>query len=170
MSDGAVAAAVHKADPAFRRLSIAVALAGIALLGLIGWWFNGYLYNLPMDDSGKMRESTLAVMHAMDAVLYGCAALLGGLALNWLRLGFRIQAATQYPLPQMRLFHDMRIVTGAAKRAQARRSFFKAGAAVVVGTLLLVRAVLLPQQFVAEHPVLFATPPAAQPAHSGPTP
>jgi hypothetical protein len=148
-------AAIHKADPAYRRLSLVVALAGVVLLGLLGWWFHAYLDRLPMDDSGMMRRSTLAVMHAMAAVLYGCAALLAGLALNWLLLGRRIQAAQQYPLPQMRLFHDMRIVTGAAKRAQARRSFSKAGAAALVAALLLVRAVLLPQQFAREHPILF---------------
>ena len=153
MSEGA--AAVHKADPAFRRISLAVALSGMVLLCLLGWWFHHYLDQLPMDDSGTMRRSTLAVLRAMDAVLYGCAALLGGLAIHWFLLGRRIQAAAQYPLPQMRLFHDMRIVTGAAKRAQARRSFSKAGAAVLVAGLLVVRALLLPQQFATQHPVLF---------------
>lgn len=153
MSEGA--AAVHKADPAFRRVSLVVALSGLAALGLLGWWFHHYLDSLPMDDSGMMRRSTLAVMHAMAAVLYGCAALLGALAAYWLLLGRRIQAAAQYPLPQMRLFHDMRILTGAAKRAQARRSFSKAGAAALVAAVLLVRAVLLPHQFAADHPVLF---------------
>jgi hypothetical protein len=169
MSEGA--AAVHKADPAFRRVSLVVVLSGLAALGLLGGWFHHYLDNLPMDDSGLMRRSSLAVMHAMAAVLYGCAALLGGLGLYWFRLGRRIQAAAQYPLPQMRLFHDMRIVTGAAKRAQARRSFSKAGIAAVVAALLLVRAVLLPHQFAVQHPILFD--PALNPvlrAHGGEAP
>lgn len=161
------AAPIHKADPAFRRISIVVALAGAALLGLLGWWFHAYLDNLPMDDSGLMRRSTLAVMHAMDAVLYGCAALLAALALYWFRLGRRIQAAAQYPLPRMRLFHDMRIVTGAAKRAQARRSYSKAAAAALAAGLLLVRAVLLPQQFASQHPILFDP---ALTAHGGDAP
>jgi hypothetical protein len=91
----------------------------------------------------------------MDAVLYACAVLLAGLALYWFRLGRRIHAAPQYPLPQMRLFHDMRIVTGAAKQAQARRSYSKAGVAALAAALLLVRAVLLPQQFATQHPILF---------------
>jgi hypothetical protein len=167
MSEGA-AAPIHKADPAFRRTSIVVMLCGLGLLAALGWWFHGYLDHLSMDDSGQMRHSTLSVMYAMDAVLYGCAALLGGLALYWFRLGRRIQSAPQYPLPQMRLFHDMRIVTGAAKQVQARRAVFKAAFAAVMAILLLLRAVQLPQQFTAEHPVLFgSTPPVVHigPAH-----
>jgi hypothetical protein len=58
-------------------------------------------------------------------------------------------------MPQMRLFHDMRIVRGEAKRKQARRARQSAVAALAGAAVLFSAAVVLPRRIVSEHPILF---------------
>jgi hypothetical protein len=154
MSEGA-SAPIHKADPAFRRITIALALAGLVALGGLSHWFQHYLDHLPVETAGQRLASTEAVIAALDGVLYACALMLAGLAWYWWRLGRRIRTAPQYPLPQMRLFHDMRVVTGAAQQAYARRTVRTAAAAVLGAALVLGAAIGIPRYFAAQHPFLF---------------
>ncbi|MDR3415052.1 MAG: hypothetical protein P4L83_02605 [Nevskia sp.] len=165
------AAAIHKADPAVRRNSLLLVLVCAGLL-FGGWhWFQSYLDRLPVETPEQMGTSARLVAAVLDGVLYGCALLLAGLALYWLRQSRIIAAAASYPLPHMRLFHDMKILSGAAKQAQARRSR-RLGIVGAAGALLLLcAAALLPSYLTRLHPLLVpgAAPPDAA-AASGRTP
>jgi hypothetical protein len=165
MSEAEAGPAVHKADPAARRKLMLLAPTGIAVLLGTAWWFHGYLDNLPVESGRQMAASTRDVVAELVHALYGSAVLLGLLAAYWFRLGSRIAAAPQYPLPQMRLFHDMRILRGAAKQRQARRTRHSACAALAGAAALLVAAVVLPQRIASAHPLLFQQADAA--AESG---
>lgn len=161
MSEAEAGPAIHRADPAARRKLMLLAPIGIAVLSGIAWWFHGYLDNLPVESGQQMAASTRDVIAEFVHALYGSAILLGLLAAYWFRLGSRIEAAPQYPLPQMRLFHDMRILRGDAKRRQARRSRYSAVAALAGAAVLLGAAVVLPQRMASAHPVLFQQADAA---------
>ena len=166
----AAEATLHKADPAARRKLLLLAPAGVAVLLGLAWWFNDYLNNLPVESAQQMKESTQAVVDEFVHALYASAVLMGLLAAYWFRLGRRIEAAPQYPMPQMRLFHDMRILRGEAKRRQARRSRHSAIAALAIAVLLLGAALYMPHRVVSEHPFLFrqASPPVAGTAAHAP--
>jgi hypothetical protein len=155
MSEAEAGPAVHQADPAARRKLLLLAPVGIGLLLTLAWWFQGHLDNLSVDTTEQLKESTFEVIDNFTHALYCSAVLLGLLAIYWLRLGRRIDAAPQYPMPQMRLFHDMRIVRGEAKRRQARRARQSAIAAMVGAAVLLGTAVVLPRRIASEHPILF---------------
>ena len=155
MSEAEAGPAVHQADPAARRKLLLLAPAGLAALLIVAWWFQGHLDNLPVETTQQLKESTFVVIDNFTHALYGSAVLLGLLAIYWLRLGRRIDAAPQYPTPQMRLFHDMRIVRGEAKRKQARRARQSAVAALVGAAVLFSAAVVLPRRIASEHPILF---------------
>ena len=155
LAGGAGDELIHLADPAARRKLLLLAPAGLAVLLGLAWWFNDHLDNMPVESTQQMRESTQAVIDEFVHALYASIALLGLLAAYWFRLGRRIEAAPQYPMPQMRLFHDMRIVRGEAKRRQARRARQSAVAAVAGAAVLLGAAVILPRRIVSEHPILF---------------
>jgi len=146
---------LHRADPAARRKLMLLAPAGLAVLLGLAWWFNNHLDNMPVESTQQMRESTQAVIDEFVHALYASVVLLGLLAAYWFRLGRRIEAAPQYPMPQMRLFHDMRIVRGEAKRKQARRARQSAVAALAGAAVLFSAAVVLPRRIVSEHPILF---------------
>jgi hypothetical protein len=130
-------------------------LAAAALLFVAAWWFQGYMDNLPTDSGQQMLSSTQDVIAEFVHVLYCSVALLGLLAAYWLRLGRIIARAAQYPLPQMRLFHDMRILRGEAKRKYARRLRISAVLALVFAAVLLGAALVLPRNIAREHPILF---------------
>ena len=156
---------LHKADPAVRRkLLLLLAPAGLAVFLGFAWWFDDYMNNLPVETAQQMKASTQDVIDEFVRALYASAALLGLLAFYWFQLGRRIEAAPQYPMPHMRLFHDMRILRGEAKRKQARRSRYSAIAALAIAALLLGGALYLPRRIVTQHPFLF---PQAAPAASG---
>ena len=155
----AAESSIHKADPAARRRLLLAAPAGVVVLLGLAWWFHGYLATRPVESVQQMKASTHDVINQFVHALYGSAALLGLLAAYWFRLGRRIDAAPQYPLPQMRLFHDMRIVRGEAKRRQARRARQSAIAAVAGAAVLLCAAVVLPRRIASQHPVLFQEDP-----------
>ncbi len=146
---------LHKADPAARRKLLLLAPAGLAVLLGLAWWFDDYMNNLPVETAQQMKASTQDVIDEFVRALYASAALLGLLACYWFQLGRRIEAAPQYPMPQMRLFHDMRILRGEAKRRQARRSRHSAIAALAIAVLLLGAALYVPHRVVSEHPFLF---------------
>jgi len=152
---GAAAAAIHRADPARRRLLLAlIPVAGGALYGL-SRCFSAYLEHLPMDSTSQMRGSSVAVLAALQLCLYAGAALLAALALYWQRVSRRMQAAPQYPLPQMRLFHDMPILAGAAKQARVRRLRRGAVLAGVGALAALAAALYAPRHEARAHPILF---------------
>ena len=155
MSEAEAGPAIHKADPAARRKLLLLAPAGIAVLLGLAWWFNGYLDTLPVESARQMRASTRDVISQFVHALYGSAVLLGLLAAYWFQLGRRIAAAPQYPLPQMRLFHDMRIQRGEAKRRQVRRTRIAAAVALGAALALLYAAVVLPRRIASEHPIVF---------------
>ncbi len=102
-----------------------------------------------------MRASSRAVLAALQLCLYAGAGLLGVLALYWHRVSRIMRAAAQYPLPQMRLFHDMRVLSGAAK--QARERWLRRGATLAAAgaVVALASAVWLPHQAMREHPLAF---------------
>jgi hypothetical protein len=152
---GVAADPVHRADPARRRLLLVLVPLGGAALYALSRGFSHYLEHLPMDSTGQMRNSSVAVLAALEFCLYAGAALLLALALYWHRVSRRMQAATQYPLPQMRLFHDMPILTGAAKQARVRR--LRRGALLAATTALaaLAAALYAPRHEARTHPVLF---------------
>ena len=154
----------HKADPAARRKLLLLAPVGLAVLLGLAWWFDGYLDNLPVETTQQMKESTQAVVDEFVHVLYASAVLMGLLAAYWFQLSRRIEASPQYPMPQMRLFHDMRILRGEAKRRQARRSRLGAIAALAIAVLLLGAALYVPHRVVSEHPFLFRQVSPAVPA------
>src|SRR5882757_3341375 len=155
MSEAEAGPAVHRADPAARRKLMLLAPTGIAVLLGIAWWFHGYLDNLPVESGQQMAASTRDVVAELVHALYGSAVLLGLLAAYWFRLGSRIAAAPQYPLPQMRLFHDMRILRGAAKRRQVFRTRISAAVALAAALALLCTAVMLPRRIASQYPIVF---------------
>lgn len=165
MSEAEAGPAVHKADPAARRKLLLLAPAGIAVLLGLAWWFHDYLDNLPVESAQQMRASTHDVIGQFVHALYGSAVLLGLLATYWFQLGRRIAAAPQYPLPQMRLFHDMRILRGEAKRRQALRTRISAVVALMAAVALLCAAVVLPRRIASEYPIVFQ--PETPAANSG---
>ncbi len=146
---------LHKADPGARRNLLLVVLAGAAVLYALYWWFQGYTEDLPMVSDENLRDSTQDVIDEFVRVLYGAACLLAILAAYWFRLAQTIASAAQYPLPQMRLFHDMRILRGEAKRKYVRRMRYSAGIALALALLLLGAAVEMPLSVVRQHPALF---------------
>jgi hypothetical protein len=132
-----------------------IMLAGLGALSTLGYWFHNYLEHLPTDSTGQMRNSSLAVLAALQIGLYGGGAMLAALAVYWLRLSRRIQVAARYPLPQMRLFHDMTILTGTDKQAYARRMRRGAVLAACGAAATLAWAAWAPQREAAIHPILF---------------
>ena len=155
MSETEAGPAVHLADPAARRKLLLLVPAGLVVLLGLAWWFDNHLDNMPVETPQQMLESTQAVIDEFVHALYASVVLLGLLAAYWFRLGRRIDAVPQYPMPQMRLFHDMRIVRGEAKHRQARHARQSAVAAVAGAAVLLGAAVVLPRRIVGEHPILF---------------
>jgi len=146
---------LHKADPSARRnLLLLLAAGGAALLG-VAWWFQNYMDNLPTDSGRQMLDSTQDVIDEFVRVLNVSAALLVLLAAYWFRQGRTIAVAPQYPMPQMRLFHDMRILRGETKRKYARRMLYSAAVALVLAALLLDAALLLPASNARAHPLLY---------------
>jgi hypothetical protein len=153
VSEAAAAVSIHRADPGRRRLLLVLIPLGGGVLFALSRGFGFYLDHLPMDSTGQMRASGRAVLMAMDLCLYAAAVLLGALALYWHRVGRVMQAAPQYPLPQMRLFHDMRILSGAGKQARARRLHRGTLLAAAGAALALVLAVWMPRDEMRRHPM-----------------
>ena len=152
---------IHHADPAARRKLLLVAPAGIAALLALGWWFHGYLDTLPTDTSQQMIASTHDVIAQLVRVSYCGTMLFALLAAYWFRVARAVDAVPQYPPPQMKLFHDMHILRGEAKRAYARRNRSGAVLALVLSLLSLAAALLLPHRAASDHPLLYQqTPPA----------
>ncbi len=151
----AVGAAIHKADPGRRRLLLVLAPLGIGALYALSRGFNHYLDNLPTDSTGQMRHSSLAVLAALEFCLYAGGILLAALAAYWYRVSRVMRIAPQYPLPQMRLFHDMRILTGAAKQARQRRLSRSALLAAIGAVAALAAALYAPRHEAQAHPIIF---------------
>lgn len=146
---------LHRADPLTRRKLLLIAPPGIGLLLGMAWWYHGYLDTLPVESSQQMIASTRDVFEQLERVLCGSALLLALLAVYWFRLARTVALAAQYPLPQMRLFHDMRILRGAAKDAYARRARYSGAGAALLAMLLLGAALLLAVRGASQHPLLF---------------
>jgi len=166
----AAEAYLRKADPVARRKLLLLVLAGAVVLLGMSWWFQAYLDDMPTDSGQEMVQSTRDVIAEFLRVLYGGSVLLGLLAAYWFQLGRTIEAAPQYPLPQMRLFHDMRILRGEAKRKYARRTRYSAAVALVLAALLLGTALVLPHSIASDHPILYrqSAPAAGSAAGKGP--
>jgi hypothetical protein len=119
--DAAVAAPqIQRADPALRRLMLALVALILAAVGLLGWWYHGYLDELPMDSAAQVRDSVARPLSTLSDVLIGMALLFLLYGVYLLQRQREVQAVAQYPQPHMRLFHDMRILEGEAKRRHAR--------------------------------------------------
>ena len=154
--DGAAAdPGVHRTDPARRRLLLALIPLGGGALFALSRWFSAYLEHLPTDSTGQMRSSSLAVLAALEFCLYAGAALLAVLALYWYGTSRRMQAAPRYPLPRMRLFHDMRVLAGAAKQARVRRLRRGALLAAAGAAVSLSAAAYAPRYEARVHPIIF---------------
>ncbi|HZR38055.1 MAG TPA: hypothetical protein VFA75_21975 [Nevskia sp.] len=155
MSEASEAGSIHRADPGRRRLLLALLPLGGAALYLLSRWFGHYLEHLPVDSTGQMRASGRAVLAALQLCLYAGAGLLAALALYWHRVSRIMRAAAQYPPPQMRLFHDMRILRGEAK--QARERWLRRGAVLAAAgaAAALASAVWMPRQAMRQHPLAF---------------
>lgn len=146
---------IQRADPGRRRLLLALIPLGAGALFALSRWFSVYLDHLPMESTGQMRASSLAVLAALEFCLYASGALLAALALYWYRVSGRMQGALQYPLPQMRLFHDMRILTGAAKQARVRHLRRGALLAASAAVAAFSAAVYAPRHEAKAHPIIF---------------
>jgi hypothetical protein len=133
---------------------VLVPLGGAALY-VLSRGFGVYLDHLPIESTGQMRASSRAVLMAMALCLYAGAFLLGALALYWHRVSRVMQAAPRYPLPQMRLFHDMRILSGAAKQARVRALRLGALLAAAGAAAALVLALWMPRHEMRDHPMAF---------------
>ena len=153
--EAAAAGAIHKADPAVRRNTLVLSLTILGMLLGLYVWFGGYLERLPVEDAAQMRGSTLEVVKQLQRALLACALLLCGLAVYWWLRARAIARVPRYPMPHMRLFHDMRIAEGEVKRRIALRTFSAAVAAGASGTLLFAAALWLPRHAAAMHPALF---------------
>lgn len=128
---------------------------GAAMVYALSRGFNHYLDHLPVESTGQMRASSRAVLMAMELSCYAGAALLAALALYWHRVSRVMQAAPQYPLPQMRLFHDMRILRGPAKQARVRGLRRGALLAAAGAAAALALAVWAPRHEMQRHPLAF---------------
>lgn len=153
MSEEAVE--VHKADPRRRWLLLLLIPPGAAALYALSHGFSAYLDHLPTDSTGQMRQSSVAVLAAIRFSLYGAGALLAMLALYWFSVSRRMHAAERYPLPQMRLFHDMRVLRGAAKQARVRQLRLGAALAAAAAVVALGAGAWYTQRQAQAHPVLF---------------
>jgi hypothetical protein len=128
---------IHPADPALRRLMPAIALGTIALLLLLGIWYQSYLNDLPMDSSAQMRDSSARPLASLRYVVNGSALLLLLYAAYLRQRRGEVLSAPQYPAPGTRLFHSMIVLEGPARLDYARRLLLQALGCLLAAVVLL---------------------------------
>jgi hypothetical protein len=153
--DGAAAdPGMHRADPAARRNFLLLLGGSVLILFAARWSFLAYLDSLAVESTRQMLASSKLVGELIDAVLYCCAALLGGLSWYWHRLAGKIGRAARYPFEQARLFHDMRILRGEAKAVYVRRTLRMAWLMCGAAALVLAAALAQPLYLARIHPIV----------------
>ena len=137
-SGGGVAGApeILRADPRLRRqamilLVVVTALGSAAIQWLLPW------ANATVEEAVRSGMPRSAVCKSTLAVLSVFAFAVAAFGLHTARMGRRIRAAGQFPLPGARVIRDTRVIRGRAADMLGRAQTFLGAALIVLCAALV---------------------------------
>lgn len=128
---------IHRADPAYRRRSLAMLAVATALCAVLLWqlhaWLQELTARLAVSDADTLRRSLRALLAGLGVALAVPAAAVG---LQLWRFGEAAHREGRFPPAEARTLRDVRVLRGPAALAWARRTRAAGVAALALSGVL----------------------------------